>query len=202
MSILDRLRPAKPPALALPVALEAMHEAATVFEHGEIDGALLRARFADDCRDADTEPVEPAQFDAAVGELDPDGWRRLSALIALGRRPELAPILRAIIRLRGAAAVLAAVLGVVRGKRLLTLMVLRISALRREELTRAWLAALGIAIAGETAQQSAAALIRLDYERLQAEAERAREAAEDRLAQLKKAQDDDDRARAPRRGKW
>jgi hypothetical protein len=76
------------------------------------------------------------------------------------------------------------------------------SALRVEELARAGLGALGIAIAGETAAQSAAALQRLDYERLLAQAEQARQAAESRLAQLKQAQDEDDKARNPRRGKW
>jgi hypothetical protein len=64
------------------------------------------------------------------------------------------------------------------------------------------LAAFGIAIAGETAAQSAGALQRLDYERLLAQAEQARQAAEGRLAQLQQAQDEDDRARSPRRGKW
>ena len=56
------------------------------------------------------------------------------------------------------------------------------SALRVEELSRAGLAALGIAIAGETAAQSAIALARLDYERLLAQAEQARKAAEGRIA--------------------
>jgi hypothetical protein len=56
--------------------------------------------------------------------------------------------------------------------------------------------------AGGTAAQSAGALQRLDYERLLAQAEQARQAAEGRLAQLQQAQDEDDRARSPRRGKW
>jgi hypothetical protein len=93
-------------------------------------------------------------------------------------------------------------LAVVRGKPLLTMTVLRTSGLRVEELTRAALAALGIAIAGEDPARSAAALQRLDYERLLAQAEQARAAAEGRMAQLKQAQDQDDQARSPRRGKW
>jgi hypothetical protein len=93
-------------------------------------------------------------------------------------------------------------LAVVRAKHLLIMAVLRMSALRLEELARAWLAALGIGIAGEDAARSLAALQRLDYERLLAQVEQARQAAEGRMAQLQEAQDEDDRARAPRRGKW
>jgi hypothetical protein len=111
-------------------------------------------------------------------------------------------VLAGILRQRGAAAGLEAMIGVVRGKQLLTMAVLRASPLRVEELARAWLGGLGIAIAGETAAQSTAALSRLDYERLLAQAEQARLAAVGRMNQLKQAQDEDDKAREPRRGKW
>jgi hypothetical protein len=206
MSIFDRLRPsgarAGAGALAMPAVLAAAHEAVARFEHAEVDAALLRAQLADRCRDAGVEPVDPEVFDAAAGELDTEGWRRLAALAALWAAPEPGAALAAIVRERGSGPAVAALVSVARGKPLLTMAVLRMSALRIEELARAQLAALGIAIAGETAAQSAAALQRLDYERLLAQAEQARQAAEGRLAQLKQAQDEDDRARSPRRGKW
>jgi hypothetical protein len=203
VSIFDRRKPAKPaPPAALPAAVAAIQDAVQLLEHAEVEAALLRAQFADRCRDADIAPVEAVAFAAAVRELDAEGWRRLAALVSLWDQPELGPLVAASVRQRGAGPAFALVLAVVRSKRLLTMEVLRMSALRVEELTRAGLAALGIAIDGETTAQSAIALARLDYERLLAQAEQARKAAEARMQQLEKAQDDDDRARAPRRGKW
>jgi hypothetical protein len=201
MSIFDRLRPART-ELALAAVIELLVDAVGAFEAGEIDAALLRAQFADRCRDAGLAPVAPEGFDAAVQALDVEAWRRLSALAALANRPEVGAVLAGILRQRGAAAGLEAMIGVVRGKQLLTMAVLRASPLRVEELARAWLGGLGIAIAGETAAQSTAALSRLDYERLLAQAEQARLAAVGRMNQLKQAQDEDDKAREPRRGKW
>jgi hypothetical protein len=201
MSIFDRLRPART-ELALAVVIEPLLDAVGAFETGEIDAALLRAQLADRCRDAGLAPVAPEAFDAAVQALDVEAWRRLSALAALANRPEVGAVLAGILRQRGAAAGLEAMLGVVRGKHLLTMAVLRASPLRVEELARAWLGGLGIAITGETAAQSTAALSRLDYERLLAQAEQARLAAVGRMNQLKQAQDEEDKARAPRRGKW
>lgn len=201
MSIFDRLRPART-ELALPAVVEALVDAVGAFETGEIDAALLRAQLADRCRDAALAPVAPEAFDAAAQALDAEAWRRLSALSALANRPEIGAVLAGILRQRGAGPGLEAMIGVVRGRHLLTMAVLRASPLRVEELARAWLGGLGIAIAGETAAQSAAALQRLDYERLLAQAEQARAAAVGRMNQLKQAQDEDDKARAPRRGKW
>jgi hypothetical protein len=201
MSIFDRLRPART-ELALAVVIEPLVDAVGAFETGEIDAVLLRAQLADRCRDAGLAPVAPEAFDAAVQALDTEAWRRLSALAALADRREIGGVLAGILRQRGAAAGLEAMLGVVRGKHLLTMAVLRASPLRVEELARAWLGGLGIAITGETPAQSTAALARLDYERLLAQAEQARLAAVGRMNQLKQAQDEDDKARAPRRGKW
>jgi hypothetical protein len=205
VSIFDRRKPPPPPdgkPAALPAVVAAMQDAVQRLEHAEIDAALLRARLADHCRDADLAPLDGASFTVAVAELDAEGWRRLAAVASLWEQPELAALVAAGVRRRGAGPSFALMLAVVRGKRLLTMEVLRMSALRVEELSRAGLAALGIAIAGETTAQSAIALARLDYERLLAQAEQARKAAEGRMQQLEKAQDDDDRARAPRRGKW
>ncbi len=203
MSIFDRLRSGRiDAALALDVVVGPLTDAIGAFETGDIDAVLLRAQLADRCRDAGLAPVAPEAFDAAVQALDAEAWRRMSALAALANRREIGGVLAGILRQRGAAAALEAMLGVVRGKHLLTMAVLRASPLRVEELARAWLGGLGIAIIGETPAQSAAALSRLDYERLLAQAEQARLAAVDRVYQLKQAQDEEDKARAPRRGKW
>jgi hypothetical protein len=206
MSIFDRKKPPPAPPETKPVALAtavaAIKEAVQLLEHAEIDAVLLRAQLADHCRDADTAPLDHAAFAAVAAELDGEAWRRLAALATLWDHPELGALVGAGVRRRGAGPSFGVMLAVVRGKRLLTMELLRMSALRVEELTRAGLAAFGIAIAGETPAQSAIALARLDYERLLAEAEKARKAAEGRIAQLEKAQDEEDKARAPRRGKW
>lgn len=203
MSIFDRRRSSgsRSAELALPAVLAALRAVVPVLEHGEIDAALLRAQLGDRCRDAGVEPVAPGSFGAEVRELDAEGWRRLSALASLWTLSEVDLVVTPILKQRGAAPVVTAMLAVVRGKPLLTMTLLRMSALRVEELARAWLGGLGIAIAGESAAQSAAALRRLDYERLLAQAEQARQAAEARMAQLKQAQEADDAARLPRRGK-
>jgi hypothetical protein len=197
----DRRRSSVRPALALATVLQAMQEAAHLLEHSEIDAALLRAQFADRCRDAGVEPISPESFDVAVQRLDPEGWRRLAALAAMWTHPEIEIVVTPIVRRRGAAAIIADVLTVVRAKQLLTMTLLRMSPLRVEELARAWLDVIGIAIAGESAANSAAALERLDYERLLAQAEQAREAAEARMAQLKEAREAEDMLRTARRGK-
>lgn len=84
---------------------------------------------------------------------------------------------------------------------LLTLELLARSPLRVEELARRLLAGLGLAVRGESARASRERLERLDYGRLLAEAERAREAAAERMEHLHKLQDEQEQNRT-RRGKW
>ena len=84
---------------------------------------------------------------------------------------------------------------------LLTLALLRESAVRLEELARTWSAALGVGIAGETAEQSAEHLARIDYARLLDKAERAKVDAEARMAELRKRQEKAEERRT-RRSKW
>ena len=91
--------------------------------------------------------------------------------------------------------------GVARTTPLLTLDLLARGPLRVEELARRLLAGLGLAVRGETARASRERLERLDYGRLLAEAERAREAAAERMEKLHKLQDEQEQNRA-RRGKW
>jgi hypothetical protein len=84
---------------------------------------------------------------------------------------------------------------------LLTLELLARGPLRVEELARRLLAGLGLAVRGESPKGSAERLERLDYGRLLAEAERAKDAAADRMEKLRKLQDEQEARRSPR-GKW
>ncbi|MBI5514319.1 MAG: hypothetical protein HY909_11155 [Deltaproteobacteria bacterium] len=205
MSVIDRLlgRAGPRASLALPPLVSLAARQAAWWEHRQVEPALLRARLADRFRDAKTEPVAPQTFDALTGSLDTDGWRRLAVLASLLEEPGGLQVLAVLGPARGAEAhVTDAWVSVARDKSLLTMKLLRSSALRAEELCRAWARKLGAAIDGESPEASRLALERLDYARLLAEAETARKLAEARLEYLQKAQTEEDKRRSPRRGKW
>jgi hypothetical protein len=83
---------------------------------------------------------------------------------------------------------------------LLTIEVLAQSEQRVEELARRFLAAIRASINGESAEESKQRLNKLDYSRLLAEADRAREAAKDRAERLRQLQEQQEQRRG-RRGK-
>ncbi|MEZ4410457.1 MAG: hypothetical protein R3A52_28855 [Polyangiales bacterium] len=204
MSIFDRLRGAKPRAtVTLPPAIEALAAAVVTHESREVDDALLRARLADACRDAGVEPLSPVQIEVRLSWLDAEGWRRLAALAAAIEHPSLAAAFASALQTHGAEKVIGVGLVDTSARRpLLTMATLRKSTLRVEELLRAALAAAEIDVAGETAEQSKTALARLDLARVQQLAEQAKADAAARMEKLKAAQEADDAARNPRRGKW
>jgi hypothetical protein len=167
---------------------------------GDPDPDLTRARLADGCRDAAVTPALPEEFDAAANGLDGEGWRRLAVLVSV---LDLAPVRAALSQLpagRSGAEAVAAFVGVARTTPLLTIEVLEQSELRAEELARRLLTELGAAVTGETADESKKKLHRLDYGRLLAEADQARQAAAERAERLKKLQDEQEMRRS-RRGK-
>lgn len=188
----------------VPVApvVAAMARAATVFEAVDVDAALVAARLGDHCRDASVEPLDPAVFEASSGPFDAQAWRRLAVLTVALDQPELRAGVASSLQAKGAADVIGGFVASAREKPRLEISVLCRSPLRVEELARDLLARIDAPIAGETREQSRAALERLDYERLLALADQAREAAKQRMEYLKKAQETDDKARGPRRGKW
>jgi hypothetical protein len=165
------------------------------------DADLTRARLADRCRDVNLTPVLPEEFDRAAAALDAEGWRRLAVLVAA---LDLEPVRAALVPLANTwpmhQVVSAAFTGLAQDTPLLTLEVLSQSAQRVEELTRRFLAALRAGIAGETSEISKRRLDLLDYGKLLAEAEKAREAAADRAERLRKLQEEQE-SRRSRRGK-
>jgi hypothetical protein len=166
------------------------------------DPDVVCARLGDICRDLDLAPLDPAELREHARPLDEQGWWRLWLLAVGASREALGPVLPAIAAARGAQGlVLGGFVGVAAGMSLLTMDLLLASPLRLEELARRWLLDLGVSIEGETAAASREALDRLDYGRLLAEVDRAKLSAEDRLAYLKKLQEEQEAAR-PRRGKW
>ncbi|SIO65815.1 hypothetical protein SAMN05444166_7846 [Singulisphaera sp. GP187] len=170
------------------------------WEGALVDLDLLRARLADRCRDGAIQPAPPAVVAEMFGGLDTEGLRRLALIVSALDLDEIrasAPWLLVhgsiVDRIRGCFVELA------RGSDLLTMELLRQSRLRVEEFARMLLIALGLGVAGESAEESQVRLVRLDYRRLLAEAERAKEAAEPRLAALRKLQEE--RGRQAGRGK-
>lgn len=209
MKLLDRLfgKPAKevPPAdlgIALAPLLEEITTLLDEIAGEAIDPDVVRARLADTLRDHDVEPVDPAELDAVAAALDEGAWMRLELLTRAASRGALGDYLPARVGMLGASlTVRLGFLSVAVGAPLLTLELLRQSGLRREELARGWLASLGVPVAGEAPEASRDALARLDYGRLLADVDSARKSAEERMAYLKKLQDEHD-ASLPRRGKW
>ena len=172
-------------------------ERAATLAGTEVDLDLVRARLADRCRDAGVRPTHPLQLGPMLEPLDPEARRRFALAVALLDERELAA---------RAAALFPAlqpspgpvIVGLAFATDPLTVDLIRESPLRAQEFCRHLIAHLGAGVRGETAEESARQLERLDYGRLLAEAERAKMSAADRLEYLKKLQAE----RAPRRGKW
>ena len=195
-------RPEPPGPAAVPLGLLVAHLSSQVplWEGAEVDLDLLRARLADHCRDAAIVPAPPAAVAEMLGGLD-DASRRRAALAASALDlPEIRASARGLLG-RGPIVerVRSAFVEHARGCDLLTLELLRQGPLRVEEFARKWLAALGASVAGESEEESRLRLERLDYGRLLAEAERAKQAAEPRMDALRKLQEQ--RAWRARRGK-
>jgi hypothetical protein len=166
------------------------------------DADLIRARFADRCRDAELQPLLPSEFDALAGALDGESWGRLALLVGTLDLDAVRETLSALVApgaLRHVVNV--AFVGVVRDTALLTRELLHQSPLRVEELARRFIAALGAEVRGESEQVSRERLRRLDYGRLLAEAERAKQAAEGRVEEIHRLLDEREK-KFPRRGKW
>jgi hypothetical protein len=166
------------------------------------DPELVRARLADGCRDAAVEPPTPDELAAQAAGLDDETCNRLGTLAFALDLPDVRAAVAALAAARSTLELLdAGFVGVARRTPLLTLELLGRSALRVEELARRLLAGLGVGVRGESVRASRERLQRLDYERLLAEAERAKQSAADRLAELERLQDKQEQNR-PRRGKW
>lgn len=203
MTLVDKLfRRGGPPRADLAAVQGCLTAGVARWSGRQPDLELVRARLADGCRDSVLDPPVPEELDARVAGLDDEGWRRLAVLAGALDLPDVQTVVAGLAAARPAGELLeAGFIGVARETPLLTLDLLGRSQLRVEELARRLLAGLGATVQGESVKASRDRLNRLDYARLLAEAERAREAAAGRLEELKKLQDEQEQNR-PRRGKW
>ncbi|QDG52283.1 hypothetical protein FIV42_16515 [Persicimonas caeni] len=164
---------------------------------------LERARLADFFREGGLAPVAPDTFDRMTAGWDVASWRRLAlALFALNVRGGLAEDLALLARDRDVEQfVREGFIDLVEATDLLTMDILADSGVRSEEFARHLYIRLGITPSGETLAESIEKLEKLDYANLLEEAERAKGSAEERMAYLRKLQEEQE-AQMGRRSKW
>lgn len=185
----------------LPALVARLSVLAPSIQGSTADPQLIRARLADAYRDFGAEPMLPERFDDSAHGMDSEAWQRLRLVVAALDDDMVQKSLRPLVLAdRVEAQVREGFIGFARCANLLTLELLRQSPLRLEELARRWLSALGAGVTGETLQESAERLRRLDYGRLLVEAEQAKRAAETKMKALKKLQDEEEAKR--NRSKW
>ncbi|MDI1444185.1 hypothetical protein [Polyangium sp. 6x1] len=164
--------------LDLAPILAALGQVLAELEPAALDVDVARAKLADLCRDLAIEPADPLELDPMATGLDRGGIERVALLVlVLERRAIPEPTLKRLFENRARTAAREGLFEVARSSGLVTLDLLRGSPLRREELARRLVLGLGASVAGESLAEARAALERLDYGRLMAEAERARRAA-------------------------
>jgi hypothetical protein len=157
---------------------------------------LIRARLADGFRDSNLAPPTPEELDPQLTALDDEAWLRLGVMAFAFDLPDLRAALTTLATSRSPLGLLeGGFIHVARKTPLLKIELLGRSLVRAEELGRRMLSGLGAAVTGETPDESKERANRIDYERLLAEADRAKHAAQSRMEQLKKLQDE-------RRGKF
>ncbi|MBZ4421326.1 hypothetical protein [Myxococcus sp. RHSTA-1-4] len=193
---------AEQPRLRLTALCAALSQRRPAMESAEVDPVLVRAWLADFYRDQGLEPLHPDTFLTLCVDLMPEGWRRLALVTDALTDGAVGPVVAALARIQGVEKqVRAGFVDFARETHLLTLELVGLSELRLEELARRWVHALGAGIEGESPEESAQRLKRLDYTRLLEEAERAKRGAESRQEKLKKLREEQDKRMAPR-GKW
>lgn len=167
---------------------------------GPVRAPLVRARLADAIRLGFLPPPLPSELDVACAALDDQGWRRLALFVdALEERAVHEAFLRAATVEEALDAwVRDAFLQLAGQRPLHTLELLSRSEHRREELARTWLLRMGVAIAGETVEESLERLDRLDYARVLSDLEQAKAGAEERAAYVRKLQEKADELLRPR----
>jgi hypothetical protein len=183
----------------LGVATAQIRSLATALESREVEPQLIRARLADHYRDLEIEPMPPDLFDQLVQDLDVEAWRRMALAVGVLDHPQIRSAL-----VTGNTPVAIQVrlgfVGLALDTDALTLSLLRQSDVRVEEFARQLAAHLDVAWRGESAQESRNRLEQLDYKRLLAEAERAKQQADKRMGYLRK-QHEENMARRRSRGK-
>jgi hypothetical protein len=164
---------------------------------------LAQARLADSCRDAGVRPVSTERFAQTWSLLAEESRVRFCIALAAFDVQAVRSRLPSLCRdADDAEACLKLLQEFAERLDLLTTDMIQQSDVRLEEFARHFCAMAGLPITEETAEQSAARLHEIDFARLMKEADAARSSAEDRMAYLRKLQEEQEANRRPRRGKW
>jgi hypothetical protein len=189
-------------SIGLDSLITAFGQGADFWESQGDPDVLVRARLADACRDAKIRPIGEPQFQACWNTFDNEHRLRFCLFSVAIELPEVAQRLVSICNSGDGRGALGLLQNLTNALNVLTVAVVRESDIRLEEFARHFCAAWGLPIAGETAAASAARLHAIDFGRLISEAEAARASAEERMAYLRKLQEEQEKTRRPRRGKW
>ena len=189
-------------SIELDSLITAFGQAADFWESQIEPGVLVRARLADACRDAKIRPSTASQFLVCWNSFDSEHRLRFCLFSAALDLPEVAQRLALICHQGDGRGILELLQNLTNGLKMLTVAVLQESDIRLEEFARHFCTAWGLVIENETPAASAARLHAINFGRLIKEAEAARASADDRLAYLRKLQEEQEQTRRPRRGKW
>jgi hypothetical protein len=172
--------------------MEDLENAAYDLDGTDIDAELYEARWADLCRDFDQAPCTTETFQEATQSLDEEDWRRLALSIDILEDEDLQVTCEQLFKRQNPSELLDVLsIELAVGKPLLTIELLCLSETRLEEFARNLLYQITGRIEGESLRTSKQKLDALDYERLLGDAEKAKEAAEARLEELRKIQEEE-----------
>jgi hypothetical protein len=204
MSLLNRITGKRRPnfTLDLDQVIAKFGSVAPDLEERPIDFDLLRARFADACRDAKLPPIPPAEFESQTKTLPVDAARRLAVFLSAFDLPEVQKTVLLVDQNTLQGKVLVPLVTLSNNLTLLTPKLLQQSDVRLEEFARHFCAKLEVGIEGETAEHAAQRLQEIDYARLMKLAEGVKLSAADRVEYLRKLQEEEEKTMRPRRGKW
>ena len=191
------------PLIQLDSLIARFGQAASFWESQPQAEALVRARLGDALRDLELQPIPEAQFQAGWSRLDEDQRLRICIFVDGLAAPELAAAVQKVCtKDKQAEPAWSLLQRLTLQLQYLTCAVLQESDIRLEEFARHYCAAWELSIEGENPTASAARLHAIDFGRLMQEANAARASADERLAYLRTLQEEQEKTRRPRRGKW
>lgn len=199
----SRCQRGTPRAWSIDFLANAVADAAIGLIDDQPDAELLQARLADHIRDMGHTPPGADLLATILGDLDEPARRRLAVAVTLLQYEDVRIPLQPMIEPRSVDQLIAGLAATSREMQAIDLPILARSMVRAEEFARRMARTLDIPFDGEDPRRSAERLSRIDYQRLLAKVDAAKLTAEERMeALLKQQEQDDERIRRVRRGKW
>ncbi|MEK6237972.1 MAG: hypothetical protein N2C14_24940, partial [Planctomycetales bacterium] len=153
-----RKKPADPPTgpmiIHLPIMEPRIAASALRLENDQVEPLVIRARLADDFRDAQLLPANPKAFDDLTETFDADDWRRFATVVSAFDDAVTRNILPPLQEKHSSVGVVRRLAKLAQDKRRHTMQALRQSELRVEEFARHAAAYLSVPIFGESVEES------------------------------------------------